>query len=309
MSNSFLKYSILSFFVTFLVLVICIFYFPNNKNDEDIIFYVKKGQLAGYIYDDLSKEGLIISRNGMSLYSMVFGTTAKLRAGYYIFPKHASICTVNNYLVKGIHPVGEIAIIDGMTEKDVNEEIKKAPYLGKTYLTGKDIGLLFPDTYHYEYGDDAIVIIDQAKRKMAKIVNELWEKRQNGIPIRNKEQFVTVASILEKEVKNYNDMQIAASIIYNRLKKRIHLGIDATLLYGFERDAFIHEDKSKNHPYNTYKRYGLPPTPISFPGINALKAAVYPKNTDYLYYIAFDNDIKPARTYIEHKANINMYLK
>lgn len=302
------KNFLLSLLITSICLILPIFFIPNFKNDGTKIFHVKNGELAGYIFDDLDNDGLIVSRTGFALYSKLTGTTIKLRAGFYQFPKYASIYTVNKYLTKGIHPVGALTIIDGMTEKDVNDEIKKAPYLGKTYLSINEIGTLYPDTYQYTYGDDASMIITRAKTKMSKVVDELWSKRTKKLPIRRKSQFITVASILEKEVKNQDDMRLAASIIYNRLKIRMHLGIDATLIYGQ-----LHMDdgdnyKDTNGPYNSYKHYGLPPTPISFPGMNALNAAAFPDKTDYLYYIAINDVFIPAKTYKEHKENIDKYL-
>lgn len=302
------KSFLLSFLLTGIYLIMLIFFMPNYKNDGTKIFHVENGKLAGYIFEDLHNDGLIVSRTGFALYSKITSTTIKLRAGYYQFPKHASIYTVNKYLAKGIHPTGELTIIDGSTENGVNDEIKKAPYLGKTYLSINDIGTLYPDTYQYTYGDDASMIISKAKAKMSEVVDDLWSKRTQKLPIRRKIQFLIVASILEKEVKNPDDMRLAASIIYNRLKIRMHLGIDATLIYGQLHMDYGDNYKDTNGAYNTYKHYGLPPTPISFPGINALKAAAFPDATDYLYYIAIDDIFVPAKTYNEHKENINKYL-
>lgn len=304
--------SILTFILTFLItgclLIGLIFFIPNYKNDGSKIFYIKKGQLAGYIFDDLYEDNLVLSRPATALYSQITGTTASLRAGYYQLPKHASIYKVVKYLSQGIHPVGELIIIDGMTEKDVNNAIKMSPFLGKTYLSSDDIGMLYPDTYQYTYGDDSSIVIKKAMLKMTQTVDELWSKRKKSLPIRSKKQFLIVASILEKEVKDLEDMKVAASIIYNRLKKRIHLGIDATLIYSLDRKINSDDYKFSNDPYNTYRYYGLPPTPISFPGINALNAAAFPDKTDYLYYIAIDDIFVPAKTYKQHKENINKHL-
>lgn len=298
----------LSFIFTLLICITAIFYIPNYHLDSTKIFEVPKGKFASDIYIDLEKNHIVFSSRAFALYCFITGTEKDLRAGYYMFPEHASIYSVNRMLVNGIHPTGNITIIEGMNEIDVNKVINAAPYLGKTFLNKDDIGLLFPETYQYEYGEDSKIIIKRAKERMSDVLAQVWKERDPKLPIRKSRQLLILASILEKEVKTPDGMRLAASIIYNRLKIHMHLGIDATELYGLTRHKYYGEDGSIKS-YDTYKKYGLPPSPISFPSIEALKAAASPDKTDYMYYITSDNAIIPAYTLKQHRKNINQYLK
>lgn len=298
----------------FFLLIVCllignIFFLSNNQSDT-FVYHVKKGKFANVIYRELYDDELIISSRAFSLFCFLTGTTKQLKAGYYIFPKHASIYTINHYMVKGIHPEGKITIVEGMTENDVNEQIKHAPYLEKTYLTREDCGYLYPDTYHYEYGQNASVIINKAKKKMNDVIEDVWSKRDRDIPIKTSKAMIVVASIIIREAPDISEFDNVASVIYNRLAIRMHLGLCSTLVYVLNKSTLTKEDLNFESDYNTYRHYGLPPGPISFVSKASLEAATkYNKAFDYLYFLSADNKMYYAKTYKEHQRNINAYLK
>ena len=172
-------------------------------------------------------------------------------------------------------------------------------------------GYLFPDTYRIFKNSDSYDII----RKMlanfnAKLTSELRQEI-----VKQKKSFfevLTLASIIEKEVSEPEDMKMVADIFYKRLIAGIALQSDATVNYATGKSLIqpTYQDLSVNSLYNTYKYPGLPPGPISNPGINALKAAIYPTPNPYYYFLTSrDQQVIYSKTYEEHLANKNKYLK
>jgi UPF0755 protein len=171
-------------------------------------------------------------------------------------------------------------------------------------------GRLFPDTYDVLYAGDAAEIVTRMLGRFTEILPSGWTAaaRQRGLTTR---QLVTVASIVEREVKFDADRPIVASVIYNRLKAGMKLQMDATLGYVLPtHDGFYTYAELKDpSPYNTYVHAGLPPTPICNPGLASLNAAAHAPTTAYYYFLAkSDGHCVFARTYAEHARNIRLYL-
>tara|TARA_X000000950_G_C13843748_1_gene631378 strand:- start:431 stop:1357 length:927 start_codon:yes stop_codon:yes gene_type:complete len=299
---------IASFIFISCLLITLIIYIPNKHIDGVGVFEVRKGLFASEIYDELKEEGYINSKQGLSLFSDLTGTTLKLKAGYYIFPKHASIATINRYLANGIHPYETITIIPGMNEDDVNVLIKEAPYLKKTYLKQSDIGLLYADTYFYEYGMDSKVIINKAKDKLTKVIDEIWQERDRSLPIRNKYDYLKVASIVVEEASDEDQYINVAAVIYKRLKIRMQLAVDPTLNYYLKKSTLTKKDLKLKTRYNTRIYYGLPPTPIAFVNRTVLDACKHFKDTPYLYFIGVNKKMYYATDFKGHQKNIDAYL-
>jgi len=172
-------------------------------------------------------------------------------------------------------------------------------------------GYLFPDTYRIFKNSDSYDII----RKMLANFNAKLTPELRQEIVKQKKSFfevLTLASIIEKEVSEPEDMKMVADIFYKRLKAGIALQSDATVNYATGKSLIqpTYQDLSVNSLYNTYKYPGLPPGPISNPGINALKAAIYPTPNPYYYFLTSkDQQVIYSKTYEEHLANKNKYLK
>jgi UPF0755 protein len=171
-------------------------------------------------------------------------------------------------------------------------------------------GRLFPDTYDVLYAGDASAVVTRMLDRFNQVLPAGWAAaaKQRGLTTR---QLVTVASIVEREVKYDADRPLVAGVIYNRLDAGMKLQMDATLGYvlpshdGFYTYAELHDPS----PYNTYVHAGLPPTPICNPGLASLNAAAHAPATPYLYFLAkSDGHCVFARTYVEHERNIRLYL-
>jgi len=171
-------------------------------------------------------------------------------------------------------------------------------------------GRLFPDTYDVLYAGDAAKVVTRMLARFTEVLPSSWAAaaKQRGL---TDSQLVTVASIVEREVKFDADRPVVASVIYNRLKAGMNLQMDATLGYVLpSHDGFYTYAELKDpSPYNTYVHPGLPPTPICNPGLASLDAAAHAPATAYYYFLArSDGHCVFARTYAEHARNIRLYL-
>ncbi len=174
-------------------------------------------------------------------------------------------------------------------------------------------GKYFPKTYLVSKNEDPIGVTSTMLHEFVKETSKI--KKPKASLVLNQDTAIKIASIIQREAAGKNDMKLISGIIWNRLFKGMKLQMDATLQYakGSEEDGWWtqvdSEDKSIESSYNTYKYSGLPPTPISNPGIAAIDAAYNPQKTNCLYYLHDKKGrIHCSATYEEHKANINRYL-
>ncbi len=178
-------------------------------------------------------------------------------------------------------------------------------------------GSLRPDTYKFSRGTKRAEIIEQAKKAQESIVEQIWAKRDPNLPIKSRDEFVTLASIVEKETGIADERSRVASVFLNRLDKGMRLQSDPTILYGiFGGDgkpadrALYKSDLEKQTPYNTYMIKGLPPTPIANPGRAALEAVAQPSRTKDLYFVADGTGGHVfAATLDEHNQNVRRWRK
>ena len=173
-------------------------------------------------------------------------------------------------------------------------------------------GFLFPDTYRIFKGARTI---DIAKKMLDNFDSKLTDKMREDIDRQGKTvyEIVTMASVIEKEVRSQEDMKTVSGIFWNRIEVGQALESCATLSYilGVNKPQYSIEDTKTDSPYNTYQNRGLPPGPISNPGLNAIKAAIYPEQTDYFYFLSTSDTGATvfSKTYDEHLRNKAKYLK
>lgn len=172
-------------------------------------------------------------------------------------------------------------------------------------------GYLFPETYEMlteSSTDDVVIKLLQQLSKKLSALPEDWtdQLEKNGVSFH---ELMTIASLVEREVILDEERAVVAGIIYNRLDKKMALQIDATVQYALDKhkERLLIEDTKKESPYNTYLNVGLPPGPIASPSINAIKAALYPEETKFLYYVTKKDGTSGhlfAETYKKHQNNI-----
>ncbi len=312
-------------------------YLPADLNaKEPLQITVKNGQGVYDIAQTLQEQGLIKSQNVFVLYVKLSGSEKSLKAGKYSFSRRLSLYQIVNFLAKGLSEPADISITipEGFNIWETDKQLTKAGLISEGQFSSEyynDEGYLFPDTYrlkNYEVpitNDESDLILKELRDKMHINFQNKTEPVFGNLDGQNLGKIIIIASILEKEARSEEDMRLVSGIIYKRLEMNIPLQIDATVIYGACRREAAKSNFTKNcdvtfqgpareikidGPYNTYMRKGLPPGPISNPGINAIKAAVNPQKSDYLYYLSSRDGSQMiySKTSAEHAANRRKYL-
>jgi UPF0755 protein len=172
-------------------------------------------------------------------------------------------------------------------------------------------GLFFPDTYHFASGSSDVEILRRSYQAMKQKLGSVWESRNTGLPYESPYDALIMASIIEKETGRADERPLIASVFTNRLHIGMRLQTDPTVIYGLgdKFDGNIRKrDLTTDTPYNTYTRDGLPPAPIAMPGLDSLRAAVNPAQSDKLYFVGKgDGSHYFSRTLEEHNRAVAKY--
>jgi len=263
----------------------------------------------------LHSQGFIKSPTAFKFILNFRGWQNKIKPGGYKISKGMSAFKIAEILVN--HPYQKWVILyEGLRKEEMAEIIGKQLNWGKAQKneflkTGKE-GYLFPDTYLFNLNYSGA---DIAKRMMShfneEVADLLKEAQKNNI--RN-DTLIILASLIQREAANEKEMPLISGIIWNRWLADMYLEIDASLQYVLGKPGnwwpvVKKEDYKIDSPYNTYVKKGRPPTPICNPGRAAIKAVIFPKESNYFYYLHDQNrKIHLARTYKEHLENINQYI-
>lgn len=292
---------------------------PVNKNDLSTkIFVITPGEPLSKIAKRLANEGLI--RNKIVFYIVVkkLRLERKIQAGDFRLSPSMNLYQIAKILTHGTLDVW-VTIIEGLRKEEIAQIVSKKFNISEIeFVSLAKEGYLFPDTYLIPKNATAGSIIKILENNFK---NKFNKKLQEKARLKNlsPEETIIIASLVEREAKFDEDRPLVASVILNRLKLGMKLDIDATIQYalGYQlkekswwKKNLSKEDLEIDSPYNTYKNYGLPPTPIANPGLKSIKAVIYAPKTDYLYYLSDKSGkIHFANTLEEHNENINRYLQ
>ncbi|MDY6407755.1 MAG: endolytic transglycosylase MltG [Pseudomonadota bacterium] len=275
---------------------------------------IPKGKSLKQVARILKREGVIDSPAIFELGVRASGNTLKIKSGEYSFPRRCSAKLAMNILTDGQTVARRFIAPEGMTSRQIVELMDK--YLGLTGTVSviPPDGELLPETYNYSYGDTKESLIRRMRDKMDKTVAELWAKRDKKVPLKNPYEAIILASIVEKETARPDERPHIASVFYNRLKKRIRLQSDPTVIYAITngkldlKRALTYADLKVQNPYNTYVVYGLPQGPISNPGRAALEAVLNPMETNDVYFVADGRGGHVfSPTYEGHQKNVTQW--
>ncbi len=262
----------------------------------------------------LEKEGLIRSDLWFKFYVFLKGWASRLQAGEYTLSPSLSMSQIARRVVEGAADSREIAVTipEGFNLKKIDERLAEAGLIVPGELEKKKEleGYLFPDTYRF-YKDSSLeeIIAKMLYNFEEKMTLELREEIASQE--KNIDQIIIMASIIEKEVGVYYDQRIVSGIFWKRIKKGLPLQSCATIAYALGEDKWRYSisDTKIDSLYNTYQNKGLPPGPICSPGLSAIKAAIYPLETSYYYFLAGPNgQTIYSRTSEEHEQNAGKYL-
>ncbi|MCE1187107.1 endolytic transglycosylase MltG [Zoogloea sp.] len=250
-----------------------------------------------------------------------------IKAGSYELEQGITPLRLLDRLSRGDSTQAELALIEGWNIRQVRAALDRHPDLRHDTRGLSDAaliaqlgldarhpeGLFFPDTYLFARQSSDLAVLRRAARHMQDVLGREWAGRAEGLPYRSAYEALIMASIVEKETGQAADRPKVASVFVNRLRQGMLLQTDPTVIYGLG-DAFDgnlrKRDLLADTPYNTYTRSGLPPTPIAMPGAAALKAALHPPRTDYLYFVARgDGSSAFSRSLEEHNRAVNQYIR
>lgn len=277
---------------------------------------VRPGSSIGQIALSLESRGIITNARIFEAGVRVYGHEKDLKAGEYEFKANASMKDIMDILVSGRSILHPLTIVEGMTVAQAFERIAANEFLtGDMPSEVPPEGMLAADTQKFSRGTSRTEIIEAMEGQQRALVEEIWANRSPGLPLKDINEFVTLASIVEKETGVPNERSRVAGVFINRLKKGMKLQSDPTIIYGlFGGDGkpadrpIYRSDLDKPTPYNTYQITGLPPGPIAIPGRAALEAVANPSVTDDLYFVADGTGGHVfSKTLEEHNDNVRRW--
>lgn len=282
---------------------------PHSHEQAENYITIERGTSPSAVVDLLHEKGVIANGTPVKIYLRTIGDASKIQAGEYRFPSPITPLDALKLLEKGEDRTVRFVIPEGFTRFDIAKRIaanfpQEPPVtedqilllLNDTSLI-KDIapearnleGYLYPSTYHFPPDTKPEQVIKTTVEQFKKIWKPEWAARAKELG-RTPHEIVTIASLIETESPVESERPIVASVIYNRIEKKIPLGIDQTVVYVAKMqnrwDGTIHKsDIDAESPYNTRKYGGIPPGPIASVSVSSIEAALNPAKTDYIFYV------------------------
>ena len=265
------------------------------------VFDVVRGDSVTGVANRLVKNNLIDSKD--SFIALVRFHGGKIQSGQYDIPKSSSLWRITRMLVSGDVATTTVVIPEGLTVKQIkNILLQHSGLQGEVDCTDnksrpvcnlKD-GQIFPDTYRIARGTPRLAVLELMRKKMIDVNNHIkGAYRVLPRPLKNWDDVVTLASIVQKETPIAREMPIVASVYLNRLNKGMRLQADPTVVYAvtgglgdMQGKPLLSGHLKTDSPYNTYRNSGLPPTPIANVGQNAIRAVMRPAETNFLFFVA-----------------------
>ncbi len=290
----------------------------NKTNPQTKIFVIQKGEPLSEIAQKLVNENLI--RNKIVFYLVVkkMGLDKKIQAGDFRLSSAMNVYEIADNLTHGTLDVW-VTLIEGLRKEQVAQVISQNLDIPETeFLKYTKEGYLFPDTYLIPREATAESVINILQNNFdRKFSADLREKAK--AKRLSPDEVIILASMVEREARLNEDRPLVASVILNRLEAGMKLDIDATVQYalGYQpeektwwKKELAQDDKKIESPYNTYTNPGLPPAPISNPGLASVQAVISAPKTDYFYYVSDKNGKNHyAKTIEEHNENVKKYLQ
>ncbi len=320
--------------IVFLVFFVFWFSFefcrPAKSSPERVIFEVEKGQSAKDIAQNLKKKGIIKKTWPLLLGYRIFSSSQSLKAGEYSFQLPISPKDVLHLLTEGQVILHTITVPEGLIIEETAELMESQGFAEKddfidassdtALISSWDKeattleGYLFPETYSFPKNTTAEDIVSAMISQFFLVFNEKWRLRADemGMSVRD---VVIIASLVEEETSLPEEKPLVSAVFHNRLKKGMKLDCDPTIIYVLKRKGTFKgrlrtKDLRLDTPYNTYLYPGLPPGPIANPGRDSLKAALFPADEKYLYFVSKNDGTHHfSLTFREHQKAVNTYQR
>lgn len=298
-------------------------YQPNNINK--ILIELEPGTTLSQFCNDLQREGVIRSAAFFKIVATMSGKDKNLKAGEYELSASMTPQEILNKLSIGDVFKRILTIKEGWDIWQIADELEVAKILDREIFLdsvqdrefiekfeldekAKSLeGYLYPETYHFSGRPEIRSIIWTLLEQFVKNWKPEYTARLKELNM-TMHEIITLASIIEKESGNFKEQPFISSVFHNRLKSNMMLQSDPTLVYGVKdfNGVVLNKHKAIDSPYNTYMYIGLPPGPIANPGSSAIRAALYPEQSDYLYFVA---DGQGGHVFSENLADHNKAVR
>lgn len=298
---------------------------PISLEGESVEFTIERGKTIRQVAQNLADKGYIEDAVMFIALAKLEGEETSIKAGEYRLKPSQTPKDLITLFTKGNSILYSFTIIEGWTFRQLLQALAAEPLLVQT-IQGLDVetimsqigfrdehpeGRFLPDTYHFPKGTSDIEFLSRAYQTMQTKLAQEWENRDPGLPLKSPYEALILASIIEKETGAAFERPLIAAAFIQRLKKGMRLQTDPTIIYGLGEDFdgnIRYKDLRKDTPYNTYVHKGLTPTPIALPGIDAIRAALHPAESDAIYFVSKgDGTHHFSTTLKEHNEAVSKY--
>lgn len=279
-------------------------------------YMVRPGATLTQIASGLERQNMVSNARIFELGARAYGNQDAFKAGEYEIRAGASMRDIMDTMVEGVAILHPLTIVEGTTVYQAFQQIAASDLLsGDMPSDMPPEGMLMADTQKFTRGTERSDLIARMVAQQERLVEQVWEKRDPDLPLNDINEFVTLASIVEKETALAQERPRVAGVFVNRLRLGMRLQSDPTIIYGLfggegkPADRPIYQsDIESETPYNTYVIDRLPPGPIAIPGRASLEAVANPAQTEDLYFVADGTGGHAfARTLDEHNANVRRW--
>lgn len=300
---------------------------PLPLSQPTVDVSVEPGQSVKSIAQTVVASGVDVSPSLLYYFFKFSGQSRLIRAGSYEIDAQTSAWQLLTKLVRGEENLKTLTLVEGWTWRQFRQAMNKSEFLkhDSNSLSDEEImshlgksgvapeGRFLPDTYHFSKGSSDLDLLKRAATAMDKHLATAWQNRDLGLPLKNANEALVLASIVEKETGLSSDRRMIASVFHNRLRIQMPLQTDPTVIYGLGAsfDGNLRRaDLQTDHPWNTYVHKGLPPTPIAMPGVAALEATLHPATSKAMYFVARgDGSSQFSDNLADHNAAVDRYQR
>jgi UPF0755 protein len=298
---------------------------PIDLPSKTVDFSIRPGSSLRSATRQLIEAGIPVNEWQFVVLARINGASGAVKAGSYQAAEGVTPLLLIRKIVRGEFALAEIVFPEGWTFRQMRELMEAhqdlkhdTAGLGEAEIMQKlgepgaiPEGMFFPDTYIFVKGSSDLSVLAAARRAMKSQIDAAWTKRDPGLPVGDPYEALILASIVEKETGRASDREMVAAVFSNRLRRKMKLQTDPTVIYGIgeEFDGNLRKrDLERDTPFNTYTRVGLPPHPIAMPGLASINAVMHPAKTDALYFVARgDGTSEFSKTLIEHNRAVAKY--
>lgn len=276
---------------------------PLNLPTSEIVYEIKSGSSLSAVIFDLANKNIISHPRYLLWYTRLRGRSGEMKAGDYRLTDTMITQQFLENIFNGKVIQYSLTVIEGWSFKQMLSAIRNHPHIKQTLnnISEQDImhklghgevhfeGQFLPDTYHFPKGLSDVDFLSRAYDAMQTVLKEEWDNRAVGLSYTKPYEALIMASIVEKETGQPSERDQIAGVFLRRLEKNMRLQTDPTVIYGMGesyKGNVRKTDLLRDTPYNTYRRSGLPPTPIALPGRDAIHAALHPAEGDALYFVS-----------------------